>query len=97
VTSGEDLTGRIQRLDKLARGLAREVLLWKEGKGSLLYAERQEYLEALQDAVAGLEAARVALARAHQRIEDTKRKSAGPRPVGSDRTGGENHAADNPS
>jgi hypothetical protein len=66
----EDLAGRIQRLDALTRGLAREVLLWKEGKDPLLYLERQAYLESIQDALAGLEAARVILARVCQRLEE---------------------------
>jgi hypothetical protein len=64
-----DVTARVHRLDVLMRGLAREVALWKEGNDPLLYAERRAYLKAIQDALAGVEEARVVLARAHQRLE----------------------------
>jgi len=65
-----DVITRIQRLDELTRGLAKEVLLWKDGTDPLLYLERKAYLRAIQDALAGIETARVVLARARQRIED---------------------------
>jgi hypothetical protein len=64
-----DLKARIRRLDELARGLSREVVLWKSGNDPLLYAERKTYLNAIQDALAGAEAARVVLAKARQRLE----------------------------
>jgi hypothetical protein len=64
-----DVIARIERLDTLTRGLAKEVLLWKECNDPLLYLERKAYLNAIQDALAGVEMARVALARARQRIE----------------------------
>lgn len=68
-----DLTARVQRLDVLMRGLAKEVALWKEGNDPLLYPERKAYLKAIQDALAGVEAARVVLAKARQRLaEDDK-------------------------
>lgn len=63
-----DLQGRLRRLEELSRGLAKEVALWKGGNDPLLYLERREYLNAIQDALAGVEAARVVLARAVQRI-----------------------------
>ena len=65
-----NLEARVQRLEELSRGLAREVLLWKEGNDPLLYAERRAYLSAIQDALAGIEDARVVLARARQRMEE---------------------------
>jgi hypothetical protein len=65
-----DLAARVGRLDELARGLAREVALWKKGDDPLLYLERRAYLDAIQDALAGVEEARVVLARARQRLED---------------------------
>jgi hypothetical protein len=68
-----DLTARIQRLDQLMRGLAREVALWKAGNDPLLYVERKAYLKGIQDALAGVEAARVVLAKARQRLEDAER------------------------
>jgi hypothetical protein len=65
-----DLTARVHRLDVLMRGLAKEVALWKGGNDPLLYGERKAYLKAIQDALAGVEAARVVLARARRRLED---------------------------
>jgi hypothetical protein len=68
-----DLTARVRRLDQLMRGLAKEVLLWKEGNDPLLYVERKAYLRGIQDALAGVEAARVVLAKARRRLsEDDK-------------------------
>jgi hypothetical protein len=60
---------RIGRLDELSRGLAKEVVLMKAADDPLLYLERKAYLTAIQDALAGVEDARVALARARQRLE----------------------------
>jgi hypothetical protein len=64
-----DLKTRVRRLDELARGLAKEVALWKKGSDPLMYLERKAYLAAIQDALAGVEAARVVLAQAYQRLE----------------------------
>jgi hypothetical protein len=63
-----DMTARVHRLDELMRGLAKEVARWKEGNDPLLYAERKAYLKAIQDALAGVEEARVVLAKALQRL-----------------------------
>lgn len=60
---------RIPRLQQLAQGLSKEVLVVRGGKDPLLYGERKRYLKAVQDALAGLEEARVVLAGARQRIE----------------------------
>jgi hypothetical protein len=70
-----DLSARIERLDELTRGLAREVLLWKECNDPLLYLERKAYLKAIQDALAGVELARVVLARARQRLEGDQKSA----------------------
>ncbi len=64
-----DVVARIVRLDELTRGLAKEVLLWREADDPLLYLERRAYLKAIQDALAGVESARVVLARARPRLE----------------------------
>ena len=64
-----DLSARVRRLDELARGFAKEVALWRECDDPLLYLERRAYLESIQTALSGVEAARVALARALQRLE----------------------------
>jgi hypothetical protein len=65
------LQGRIDRLDQLVRGPAREVLSWQEDMGPLLYVERRQYLGAINEALSGLDRARVTLARARQRLEQT--------------------------
>lgn len=65
-----DLRARIRRLGELARGLAKEVMLWKEGNDPLLYPERQAYLRAIHDSLAGIEAARVVLTRVDQRLQE---------------------------
>jgi hypothetical protein len=64
----DDLQARVLRLDQLARGLAKEVSLWKRSNDPLLYLERRAYLGAIQDALAGVESARVVLAKVVQRI-----------------------------
>jgi hypothetical protein len=64
-----DLRARVARLDQLARGLAKEVTLWKSCNDPLLYVERKAYLGAIQNTLAGAEAARVALAKVMQRLE----------------------------
>ncbi len=79
----EDISARVGRLDELARGLAKEVSLWKKGDDPLLYLERKLYLNAIQDALAGIEEARVVLARARQRLEK-ERQEALTRQSGSD-------------
>jgi hypothetical protein len=68
VMSTINLQVRVERLEELSRGLSREVLLWKEGNDPLLYVERKAYLSAIQQALAGIEDARVVLARARQRL-----------------------------
>jgi hypothetical protein len=64
-----DLTARVRRLDELSRGLAKEVVPWKECNDPLLYVERRASPGAIRDALAGVEEARVVLAKARQRLE----------------------------
>jgi hypothetical protein len=64
-----EIKGRIERLDKLARGFSLEVGRWKGAAGPLLYRERKTYLGAVQDTLAGVEAVRVVLAGVLRRIE----------------------------
>lgn len=64
-----DLRARTRRLDVLSRGLAKEVTLWKACNDPLLYLERKIYLSAIQDALAGVEAARVILVKVSQRLD----------------------------
>jgi hypothetical protein len=49
--------------------LAKEVALWKEGDDPLLYLERKAYLNAIQDALAAVETARIVLAKTWQRLK----------------------------
>jgi hypothetical protein len=65
----QQIKGRINRLEKLSRGLVLEAMLLKEGNDPLLHRERRAYLKAIQGALASLELARVALAGAVRRIE----------------------------
>jgi hypothetical protein len=60
---------RIERLDNLARGFALVVGRWKDTSIPVLYRERKAYLGAMQDALAGVEAARVVLAGVRRRLE----------------------------
>ena len=63
-----DLESRVERLDLLSRGLAKEAIL-KECNDPLLYRERQDYLKAIRESLSGVEAARVTLANARQWLE----------------------------
>ena len=64
-----DVAARVKRLDQLTRGLAKEVVIWDQHDDPLLFVERRAYLKAIRDALAGVESARVILAKARQRIE----------------------------
>src|SRR5262249_57872025 len=64
-----DLKARVERLDKLARGFSVGVGRGKGATDPLLYRERKAYLRAVQNALAGVEEARVTLARVVRRIE----------------------------
>jgi hypothetical protein len=64
----QHLAARIKRLEKLGLAFAREQLIMRRRDDPLLYLERQDYLQALQGAIAGLENARVVLAKARQRL-----------------------------
>lgn len=75
VITAAEVTARVKRLDELSRGLSKEVAIWREGNDPLLYLERKAYLNAIQDALAGVESARVVLARAMQRINASSRRT----------------------
>jgi len=64
-----DVRARLARLEQLSRGLAKERAVIREAEDPLLYLERRKYLCALEDARFGVEAARIALARALERID----------------------------
>jgi hypothetical protein len=65
----QGIRARHTRLDRLSRGLAKEVVVIKDADDPLLYVERRDYLNALRDALAGVEQARVVLAKALHRLE----------------------------
>lgn len=66
------VAGRMDRLAALSLKFGAEVLRFRKGGNDpLLYVERRAYIEALQAAIAGLETARVALARIRMRLEAT--------------------------
>ncbi len=64
-----DLKQRITRLEELARGLSKEVALWKGGHGPLRLPEHRTYLNGILEALCGIEEARVTLARVAKRLE----------------------------
>jgi hypothetical protein len=64
-----DLTARVTRLDRPARGLAKEVGLQRGAGGVLLARERKQYLRATQQALAVGDEARVVLAGGVKRLE----------------------------
>jgi hypothetical protein len=69
--TNDHMRARIERLEALSRGLAKEMALWKGRGPPLLAGEQRAYLGALQDTIQGFEAARAALAAAVVRIEAT--------------------------
>jgi hypothetical protein len=73
VIDEQGIQARVERLERLSKGLAREVVVIRAADDPLLYLERQAYLAALRDGIAGLEDARVILARARQRMEADRR------------------------
>jgi hypothetical protein len=60
---------RIERLEKLARGFALEGARCGRAGDLLLYRERQDYMGAVREALAGVEAARVVLAGVARRLQ----------------------------
>jgi hypothetical protein len=53
----------------LAGELAKEEVMVRHCRDALLYRERQDYLKAIREALSGVEAAGVALAKSRQRLE----------------------------
>jgi hypothetical protein len=70
-----DLQRRIIRLEELSRGLSLEDVLWRQAQDPLLYLERRAYLDAIRDALAGVESARVLLAKACLRIREESERN----------------------
>jgi hypothetical protein len=65
----QQIEARVKRLNALSMGLAREGTHWRENRDDnpLLFVEVREYLKAIRDALAGVESARVVLAKATDR------------------------------
>ena len=63
----EQIEARKRRLESLAMGFMREAGILDEHDDPLLRVERLAYLKALRDVLAGVETARVVLARAARR------------------------------
>lgn len=59
---------RLHRLERLSRGLALEIEYVREADDPLLYLERRGYLDALRDALVGVESARVVMSCAVGRL-----------------------------
>jgi hypothetical protein len=68
-----DLKARVARLGALAKGLAKESGLWRHEEALLLFAERKLYLNAVMDALAGIEQAQTVLVQVIQRMEAKRR------------------------
>ena len=63
-----EIEARVSRLAELARGLTKEVPLWGDGCDPLQPLERRVYLEGIQEAVKGVDDARVLLVKALRRM-----------------------------
>jgi hypothetical protein len=68
-----DIKARIARLDRLMKGLVKDVGLQRGAEDVLLFRERRQYLAGIQDALAGAEEARVVLEGAVKRMGATER------------------------
>src|SRR5262245_4083408 len=76
------IEARLLRMERLTRGLAKEIDRVTQDQGVLLYLEKRAYVHALRDAWAGVESARVILSVAVSRLRGdaarTAEKQAGP-------------------
>jgi hypothetical protein len=70
----EQIEARKKRLNALAMGFMREVGITDEHDDPFLRVERLAYQKALRDAIAGLETARVVLAKARRHQEEARGK-----------------------
>jgi hypothetical protein len=73
----EQIDKRIHRLNALTMGLMREDFIWTKDNlhdHPLLFVETRAYLKAIRDALAGVETARIVLAKARQRHAEGRGK-----------------------
>jgi hypothetical protein len=73
-----DISARLRRLDTLSRGLSLELHNVSKADDPILYVERREYLADMRRVQAGVEEARVVLAKVRQRIDN---RAVRPEPV----------------
>jgi hypothetical protein len=66
--SAADIAARVRRLDQLSRGIALEISTVAKADDQMLYLERQAYLAGMRLLLDGVEAARVVLVKARQRM-----------------------------
>jgi hypothetical protein len=66
----EDLRARQRRLEKLVAGLGQEESLWRKCNAPVLAVERQEYMDAIHEALRSLETARMALVKITHRLKN---------------------------
>jgi hypothetical protein len=65
--NSEDLRARRRRLEILVAGLGQEESLWSKCSAPVLAVERQQYMDAIHQALQALESARIALVKIAQR------------------------------
>jgi hypothetical protein len=63
-----DLAARVRGLDRLSMGLMKEVVIVSKANDPMLLLERQAYVQALWQAISGIEGARVVMAKAVRRL-----------------------------
>jgi len=69
------IRARVHRLRDLAHGMGKELALWQAAQeGPLLSRERKLYLDAIQDVIAGTDAAAAVLEAALVRLESSSRR-----------------------
>jgi len=68
----EDLRARMRRLEELIRGLCLEESLWRKCPAPIMALDRLAYMDAIHEAIHGLESARIILARVIRGLEDLR-------------------------
>src|SRR5207253_2988235 len=64
-----DLRARMRRLATLVNGLGQEESLWRKCGAPVLAVDREAYMKAINEAIHGLETARVTLAKMCRELE----------------------------
>jgi hypothetical protein len=66
----EDIRARMRRLESLVRGLGLEEEIWRKCSAPVLAVDRLAYIDAIHEAIHGLETARVTLAKMVRGLEE---------------------------